>query len=134
MSERTVYEALFSTKENEKQFYEAGILVEVCEKLYELMAKNGYKNKDIAKKLDVSASQVSQWLDGAANMQLKTIADILFAMDLKFKTFVAESISKEIKITVKDVEAKSDSGWNDPYKLSHPCRAEKSHYQFRMAS
>lgn len=134
MSKRTVYEALFSTKENEKMFYEAGILVEVCEKLYELMGEYGYKNKDIAKKLDVSASQISQWLDGAANMQLKTIADILFAMDLKFTTFVAEAISKEIKITVKDVETKSGSGWNVSYKLPHHHSAEKSNCQLKMAS
>ena len=116
MSQRTVFDALFSTKENEKLYYETGILVEVCEELYRLMDKNGYKNKDIAKKLNVSPSQVSQWLSGSTNMQLKTVADILFAMDLKFQTFEAVPIIEETLITAEDALGDSISDWENEFK------------------
>lgn len=133
-AKRTIYDALFSTKENEKLYYEAGILVEVCEKLYELMEENDFKNKDIARKLGVSASQVSQWLDGTANMQIKTVADILFAMGLKFETFVAEPINKEIEITVEAVSAESKSTWDAPSEQTLLPKITKSKDQLEMAA
>lgn len=131
---RNIYDALFSTKENEKLYYEAGILVEVCEKLYELMEENDFKNKDIAKKLGVSASQVSQWLDGTANMQIKTVADILFAMGLKFETFVAEPINKEMNVTVEAVRAVSKSTWDALFKQTLLPEITKPNDQLEMAA
>lgn len=113
MSELTVFDAIFSTPEGEKLYYEAGILVEVCEKLHELMEEQGFKNKDIAKKLGVSDSQVSQWLAGKASMQLKTVANILFAMGLKFTGFEAEGIARYENITANDIanDATSKCKW-----------------------
>lgn len=139
MAKNTIFDVLFSTKENEKLYYEAGILVEVCEKLHELMAQKGFRNVDIAKKLGVSTSQVSQWLDGSANMQLKTVANILFAMGMKFNTFEAESIVNEMAITAQTLKDASKSKWPDSPESSRathaaPISSSESNSNERMAA
>ena len=101
---KTFFEEFLSDDENQKLYHQEGLIVEFAEMVVELMEQKGIKKKDIARKLDVSASQITQWLDGSANLQLRTVSDILFTLDSKLKMeaealkdneFQIENISKD---------------------------------------
>jgi transcriptional regulator with XRE-family HTH domain len=82
---KTYFEELFSNNDNERIYQQESLIVEITETVYELMQRKGMKKKDLAEKLNVSQSQITQLLDGSANMQLRTISDILFTLGSKLK-------------------------------------------------
>jgi len=82
---KTFFEEFLSDEENLRIYCQEGLIVEFAEMVVELMEQRKLKKKDIAKQLGVSASQVTQWLDGTANLQLRTMSDILFALNSKLK-------------------------------------------------
>ena len=52
--------------------------------VYSEMKRRGIKNKDLAKKLDVSEARVSQILNMQPNLTLETIAALELALDIRF--------------------------------------------------
>lgn len=55
-----------------KLFYEKAF--DVVDRIHELLEQQGLSQKDLAKKLGKSPSEVSKWLTGQHNLTLKTIA------------------------------------------------------------
>lgn len=100
---KTFFEEYLSDKEGQKIYQQEGLIVEFAEMIHGLMEQRGVKKKDIAKELGVSASQVTQWLDGTANLQLRTISDILFTLDSKLK-IEAESLREVRMCLVKNAK------------------------------
>jgi transcriptional regulator with XRE-family HTH domain len=94
---QTYFEELFSDKDNEQIYQQERLIVELTEAIYELIQYKKMKKKDLASKLNVSQSQITQFLNGSANMQLRTISDILFALDSKLKIKI-EPLHKNIRI------------------------------------
>ncbi|HIJ71488.1 MAG TPA: helix-turn-helix transcriptional regulator [Planctomycetes bacterium] len=106
---KTFFEKFLTDKESQRIYQQEGLIVDFAEMVHELMEKKGVKKKDVAKELGVSASQVTQWLDGAANLQLRTISDILFALDSKLK-MEAEPLREILKLIGKNAKPKN-TGW-----------------------
>jgi transcriptional regulator with XRE-family HTH domain len=94
---QTYFEELFSDKDNEQIYQQERLIVELTEAIYELMQYKKVKKKDLAEKLNVSQSQITQLLNGSANMQLRTISDILFTLGSKLKIKI-EPLHENIRI------------------------------------
>jgi len=107
--DKTFFEEFLSDKESQKIYQQEGLIIDFAEMVHELMEQKGVKRKDIAKELGVSASQVTQWLDGTANLQLRTISDILFALDSKLKVEV-EPLREILKLIGKNFKFRT-TGW-----------------------
>lgn len=55
--------------------------VQIANRVYELMEKNNMSQKDLAKKLGKTETEVSRWLSGTHNLTLATIAKLSVALD-----------------------------------------------------
>jgi len=106
---KSFFEEFLSDKESQKIYQQEGLIVDFAEMVHGLMEQKGIKRKDVAKELGVSASQVTQWLDGTANLQLRTISDILFALDSQLK-LEAEPLREILTLIKKNVKL-GTTGW-----------------------
>ena len=52
------------------------LCVEICNRIYEIMEERGMKQRDLAKALGKTETEVSRWLSGTHNMTIATIAKI----------------------------------------------------------
>lgn len=134
---KTFFEEYLSDKEGQKIYQQEGLIVEFAEMIHGLMEQKGVKKKDIAEELGVSASQVTQWLDGTANLQLRTISDILFALDSKLK-IEAKSL-REVRMCLVENAKLQPSGWHSLHGqygnncLGGTSREDDSEKQYRTA-
>ena len=74
--------------EVQKLYEEEGLVLEVTEVICELMQKQNMKRVELAKKLGVDKSYITNLLDGSSNMTLKTISDVLFCLDSRAKILI----------------------------------------------
>jgi transcriptional regulator with XRE-family HTH domain len=126
---KAFFEEFLSDKESQKIYQQEGLIVDFAEMVHELMEQKGVKRKDIAKELDVSASQVTQWLDGTANLQLRTISDVLFALDSKLK-IDAEPLREIRMLVYKNVKPRN-TAWTSlhgQYGGDRPIKVTETEY------
>lgn len=76
---------LENDREVQLLYEEEGLVLEVTEAICELMQKQNIKRSELARRLGVDKSYITQLLDGSSNMTLKTIADVMFCLDYKAK-------------------------------------------------
>ena len=62
------------TPEETKRFVSK--LLDVADRIHAILEKKGMTQKDLAKALGKSESEISKWLTGTHNLELKTIAKI----------------------------------------------------------
>jgi len=62
-------------------------IMEVTEMLCELMGEKQVSRSTLAKRLGLSKGSVSQMLNGDRNLTIKTISDVLFALDERLAVF-----------------------------------------------
>ncbi|MCC6158776.1 MAG: helix-turn-helix transcriptional regulator [Deltaproteobacteria bacterium] len=81
---KTELERRLQNPEFTKLFVQEGLLIDVLEKISDWMDERGIKQVDLASRLGVSRSAVSQLLSGrdiaGRDMKLKTIADVAHAL------------------------------------------------------
>ena len=66
----------------EMKFYlQEKLILEVTEIIAQLMQKKNVKKVELAERLGRSKGYITQLLNGRANMTLKTVADVLWALD-----------------------------------------------------
>ncbi|AQT67245.1 hypothetical protein STSP2_00388 [Anaerohalosphaera lusitana] len=82
---RPFFDEFFADGDNRKIAEQEQLLMDVAGMLSELMGKKGVKNKELAETLNKKAPQVTQWLSGTCNMTLRTLSDILYALDTKLQ-------------------------------------------------
>jgi transcriptional regulator with XRE-family HTH domain len=68
-------------REVQMLYEEEGLVLDVTESVCELLQKQNVKRKELAQRLGVDKSYITQLLDGNSNMTLKTISDVLFCLD-----------------------------------------------------
>lgn len=85
MSKRyeTKFDEFISIPERRLVFEKEALAFEATELIEGLMSQHGISRSDLAIKLGSSKAHVSQVLNGARNMTLHTLAEILFALDQK---------------------------------------------------
>ncbi|NCC04616.1 MAG: XRE family transcriptional regulator, partial [Proteobacteria bacterium] len=59
---------------------------EIFEQIYAVMEREGLNRSDLAKKLGKSRSFITQIFSGKSNVTMKTLCEILYALDVKPET------------------------------------------------
>lgn len=65
-------------------YYEEDLFIEVSEKLVETMERHGISRSELAQRMDVSPGYITKILRGHANLSLKSLAKLAFALNLKW--------------------------------------------------
>lgn len=55
---------------------EVGLSFDIAKRIHDLLNERGLSQKEFAKKMGKSASEISKWMSGTHNFTIKTIADI----------------------------------------------------------
>jgi len=76
-----IIEKLRSDKKEMRLYQQEWLILEVTELVASVMEEKGVKKVDLAERLDRSKGYITQLLDGRANMTLRTVADIMWALD-----------------------------------------------------
>lgn len=63
---------------------EVALSYAVADRIYDLMKKAGMKQKELAKRIGKSESEISVWLSGSHNFTLRTLSKVssVFGMDI----------------------------------------------------
>lgn len=79
----TFIQKLMSDEKGRKLYYREDLIFEVTEAISQVMEKKGVNKAELSRLADVSKSNITQLLSGDHNMQLTTVADLLYALDSK---------------------------------------------------
>ncbi|MCA9457887.1 MAG: helix-turn-helix transcriptional regulator [Nitrospira sp.] len=71
------------SEENAMAVFEEDFILDVTEKLFEEMERQGKSKADLATRMNKSKAYITQILNGSRNMTLKTLADIAYALNMK---------------------------------------------------
>ena len=81
--EKTLMDKYLEDPEFAKLMAQGDLIMEVTEKLCELLEKEKVSRKELADRLGKSKGFVSQLLNGGRNLTLRTVADILHVLGYK---------------------------------------------------
>jgi len=76
----SIIEKLNPQSKDAQLYLQEKLIFEVTECIAELMQKNNVRKADLAKKLGKSKGYITQLLNGNANMTLRTISDVFWAL------------------------------------------------------
>lgn len=74
-------EELKRDSEEMRLYQQEWLILEVTEHISKVMEKKSIKKKELAERLGRSKGYITQLLDGRANMTLRTVADVMWALD-----------------------------------------------------
>jgi len=77
----TLVDKLKKDPDEMRFFQQEMFILEVTELICELMAQKNIKKSELAQRLGRTKGYITQLLDGRANMTLRTICDVFWAMD-----------------------------------------------------
>lgn len=70
-------------QESQKLYQQEKLILDVTEIIAGLMEKGNISRVELARRIDRHKTYVTRLLDGTANMTLRTVSDVLFALDSK---------------------------------------------------
>ena len=76
----TKYDKLMSAPEFRKEMAIESLVAEAAEGIAQLMAAQNLSKADVARRLNKSRAWVTQLLNGKANMTIRTLAEVTFAL------------------------------------------------------
>lgn len=76
----SLMDRLENDPEEMRLFQQEWLILEVTEVVANVMEEKGIRKKDLAEELGRSKGYVTQLLDGRANMTLRTISDVMWAL------------------------------------------------------
>ena len=80
---KTFIEKLMSDDEGKKLYFREDLIFEVTEAISQVMEEKGVNKAELSRLAGVSKSNITQLLSGDHNMQLTTIADLLYSLGSK---------------------------------------------------
>lgn len=78
---RTEVEKFTSTPEGMKEFQQERTILDATDMIHRLMKEERMSKADLAQCLGTSPSHITQMLNGQRNMTLRTISDVLWALN-----------------------------------------------------
>ena len=78
---QTVFDQLVNTPEERKLFQRERTIMEITEMLCRVMKEQNVSRAELADRLGMSKGSISQMLSGGRNLTVKSISDILFALN-----------------------------------------------------
>lgn len=122
-------DGLIEPRNDEERLIEAqeSLVFEVQELICELLEEHELSQRDLAERLGVSASAMSQWLRDDANPSLKTVAKILFGLGATLKVSVAPDAQEALpeKKTFAGVREAIEEAFRERQPPSGAPRAER---------
>ncbi|NJN25197.1 MAG: helix-turn-helix transcriptional regulator [Cyclobacteriaceae bacterium] len=104
---------------------------QIVEEIYDLMESKGLTQKDIAKSLSKSESEVSKWLSGIQNLTLRSITKMEVALGVDIIMTCSQAKSKYEKVNYvhvnRDATPNSDKTYDAPEPLSLPYTQPTGH-------
>ena len=85
MDTPSLFEEKIKNSEFAKMIAQEDIILEVTEKIVELMQKENVTKTELAKRLGKSKGFITQLLNGNRNFTIRTIADIFYALGYTFR-------------------------------------------------
>lgn len=81
----TLSKTLTQTRADRRLYEQEAAILEVTELIAKLMAEQGVSKAELAQRLGRSRAYVTQLLDGGRNMTIRTVSDVLFALDRRLQ-------------------------------------------------
>ncbi|MBN2377351.1 MAG: hypothetical protein JXD22_13190 [Sedimentisphaerales bacterium] len=117
----TLSEQFTKTDEGMKLYQQERIIFEVSELICKLMEDRKINKVKLAAKLGRSKGYITQLLDGSANMTLRTISDVMMALDSSLYV-EAGPLSIEAHDPQINYRIEKEEYWNtDQLRESLPC-------------
>ncbi|MDH4203459.1 MAG: helix-turn-helix transcriptional regulator [Phycisphaerae bacterium] len=85
-------------QEFQKLCQQEKLILDVTEAIAKLMEQQKISRVDLAKKIDRHKTYITRLLDGTANMTLRTISDVLYALDTKL---LIETVPLNARVVLK---------------------------------
>jgi transcriptional regulator with XRE-family HTH domain len=82
---KTQHEALMEDREFRRLLSSEALVAEASEVIARLMAEQDVSKADLARRLKKSRAWVTQLLSGKANMTVRTLAEVAFALDAEVR-------------------------------------------------
>lgn len=82
---KTKFDELMQDQEFQKAFAVESLIGDTAELIWQLLARREMTQADLARKLNRTPAYVSQLLNGKANMTVRTLAEVLFALGASVK-------------------------------------------------
>lgn len=103
--------ALTETQEDLRLYQQEQAILEVTEQICQLMEEHKVSRVELARRLGKTKGMVSQLLDGAANMTIRTIADVFTVLGYKFElTPISLRQDEELPVAFPNVVTLTDTG------------------------
>lgn len=82
---KTQYDVMMEDPGFRKQVTVESLVTEAAEVVAKLMSERGVSKAELARKLGKSRAWVTQLLSGEANMTVRTLAEVVYALDAEVK-------------------------------------------------
>ena len=92
---KTQHEVLMEDPEFRKLLFVETLVAEAAEVIAGLMAEKNVSKADLARRLNKSRAWVTQLLSGKANMTIRTLAEVVHALDADVKITFSRRIGRE---------------------------------------
>lgn len=108
---QTLVDRLTSTPEGVREFQRERAILEVTELICALMEKRAVNKSELARRLSTSKGYITQLLDGRTNMTLRTVSDVMWALDSSLHVAAADLNVRTVRPTTHDVIAAPSWTW-----------------------
>ena len=118
---------LTDTPEKMRLYHRERIILEVTELICALMDERGVKRSELARRLGKTRGYVTQLLNGETNMTLRTVSDVLWALDSSLRVS-AGPVGMQLDPTTADqddgIAAKLHYTWQENVGVDHAAGAK----------
>jgi transcriptional regulator with XRE-family HTH domain len=90
---QTFVEKVTASRQGKRLYEQERAILEVTELICKLMERQNVSKSELARRIGKSKAYITQLLDGRTNMTLRTISDVLFALDSSLRVR-EESLSR----------------------------------------
>jgi hypothetical protein len=121
----TKFDELMLDPEFRKQYAVEGLIGDTAELIWQLLVRRNLKQADLARMLNKTPAFVSQLLNGKANMTVRTLAEVVYAL------------GATVKINAQDEAASTCGAMDDPQmhvvRIQMPARDAGPHFHWEAS-
>jgi transcriptional regulator with XRE-family HTH domain len=103
MNTKTQFEQLMESPEFRKLYAIEGLVTEAGEFIARLMQEQGVTKAELARRLGKSRAYITQMLSGSANLTVRTLAEVAYALgaEVKLEAVPVEGVPKQGRAELK---------------------------------
>jgi plasmid maintenance system antidote protein VapI len=117
---KTLFDELVSSPEDMRLYQQEKLILDCTELICEQMEKQEITKTELAKRLGRTKGYITQLLDGRANMTLRTISDMMWALDCGLEVSAsALNVSDDSDYSCYQIEDSSKALQQTTYEFPH---------------